>query len=190
MPGEEISMIEIPKRLLLEADQDKDVSGYVFPEETRHRIPILSDKGDVVGFMTPRKEGNAWRSGAIYVSKEHRGKGYASDALVNFFSNKSGRAYIDDSNTSSQGAFRKAGFKPSESAKKIEGLTQWVKEAATNKYLEKIAEHHPDDAAAVTLINKVTNPISWAAKIDLYGNTSTRVAALALNTLIREANKQ
>lgn len=77
----------------------------------------------------------------------------------------------------------------------------------TNKYLEKIAEYDWNDArrgdfnkkaseiphedvAVHTLLNKITNPISWAAKIDLSGNTSTRVAALALNTLAREANRQ
>lgn len=56
--------------------------------------------------------------------------------------------------------------------------------------MNKKAEHHQEDVAAAALINKVTNPISWAAKIDLAGNTSTRVAALALNTLVREATKQ
>lgn len=89
----------------------------------------------------------------------------------------------------------------------------------TNKYLEKIAEYDWNDAprdmgvgmvtdarrgdfnkkaseiphedvAVHTLLNKITNPISWAAKIDLSGNTSTRVAALALNTLAREVNHQ
>lgn len=47
-----------------------------------------------------------------------------------------------------------------------------------------------EDVAAHTLLNKITNPISWAAKIDLAGNTSTRVAALALNTLAREVDHQ
>lgn len=60
---------------------------------------------------------------------------------------------------------------------------------AWRKDLNKQAEHPSDDVATTTLINKITNPISWAAKIDLAGNTSTRVAALALNTLAREASK-
>lgn len=55
--------------------------------------------------------------------------------------------------------------------------------------MNKKAEHHQDDVATTSLINKITNPISWAAKIDLAGNTSTRVAALALNTLAREVSK-
>lgn len=60
---------------------------------------------------------------------------------------------------------------------------------AWRKDLNKQAEHPSDDVATATLINKITNPISWAAKIDLAGNTSTRVAALALNALAREASK-
>lgn len=60
---------------------------------------------------------------------------------------------------------------------------------AWRKDLNKQAEHPSDDVGTTTLINKITNPISWAAKIDLAGNTSTRVAALALNTLAREASK-
>jgi len=64
-----------------------------------------------------------------------------------------------------------------------------IRDRQLSKDLNKQAEHPSDDVATTTLINKITNPISWAAKIDLAGNTSTRVAALALNTLAREASK-
>ena len=64
-----------------------------------------------------------------------------------------------------------------------------IRDRQLSKDLNKQAEHPSDDVATATLINKITNPISWAAKIDLAGNTSTRVAALALNTLAREASK-
>jgi len=310
---------QIPTDLLRKADEDPDISGYVYPDEDRYRHPILSEEGAVVGFMTPRQEKGKWRTGAIYVDPEHRNKGYASRAITDFFADKAGMAYIDDDNAASKQAFHKAGFELNTSGPTARGLTLWTKQAGEkmNKYLEKIAEaseyavpavagagigagagyvlnqalvsgagsdfhealsgyaktkalHEAavenyfsrgkmppkveekmldsiqsfsdkkgvlnkamqeancaaetlrgsknkylkvgaavgglaglgiglgkqaseishEDVAAHTLLNKITNPISWAARIDLSGNTSTRVAALALNTLAREVNHQ
>lgn len=65
-----------------------------------------------------------------------------------------------------------------------------VTDAWRGDFNKKASEISHEDVAAHTLLNKITNPISWAAKIDLSGNTSTRVAALALNTLAREVNHQ
>ena len=145
-------MIEIPKRLLLEADQDKEVSGYVYPDQDRYRVPITSEEGNIVGFMTPRQENGRWRTGAIYVDPEHRNKGYASRAITDFFADKAGMAYIDDGNEASKQAFRKAGFEINTSGPTAMGLTLWTKQASQrmNRYLEKIAEAS-DYAVPVTV---------------------------------------
>jgi RimJ/RimL family protein N-acetyltransferase len=49
------------------------------PELEKH--PILSDRGDVVGFFCPHSAGRGrWRVGPIYVHPSHRGRGLAAQA--------------------------------------------------------------------------------------------------------------
>lgn len=125
---------DIPKEMLLKADEDTYLKGYVFPDEPRERIAIEVN-GSIVGFMTPRKSGDTWRTGAIYIDPEHRGKGFATSAIVSFFSNKkSGIALVEPHNEASQRAFSKAGF-GEEKTKNIKG-TEYI---VMNKYLEKAA---------------------------------------------------
>lgn len=133
---------QIQSDLLLRADSDPDIAGYVYPDQDRYRVPITSEEGNIVGFMTPRQEKGKWRTGAIYVDPEHRNKGYASKAITDFFADKAGMAYIDDGNEASKQAFRKAGFELNTSGPTARGLTLWTKQASErmNRYLEKIAE--------------------------------------------------
>jgi RimJ/RimL family protein N-acetyltransferase len=100
------------EKILKNADKDPNIAGYVYPEDdSRKRVPIKNATGTTVGFLTPRVENGAWRAGATYVEPEHRGNGYASLALKEFFKDKKGRAYIEDTNVASRKAFEKAGFK-------------------------------------------------------------------------------
>lgn len=100
----------ISRQLLLEADADPQIQGYVYPDDkTRIRVPIVSD-GKTVGFYTPRKDGTVWRTGAIYVKPEYRGQGLASAAIAEYMRDKKGSAFIEDGNTASRAAFIRAGF--------------------------------------------------------------------------------
>ena len=98
--------------LLLAADRDPDIAGFVYPEDTtRHRLPIF-DSGKLVGFATPRQDTDEiWRMGAIYVVPEYRARGLARREISEFMRDKRGRAFIEDGNQRSQGAYAAAGFK-------------------------------------------------------------------------------
>jgi len=102
--------------LLNKADAHEEFSGFnlvIGPEYDSRRIAFLL--GDqVVGFMTPRKESrfdDRWRTGAIFVDEEFRGRSIAPSAIKQFFKDKKGYAWISNNNVSSQKAFRAAGFK-------------------------------------------------------------------------------
>lgn len=102
--------------LLDDADAHEEFSGYDLvkgSEYDERRIAFLLED-EVVGFMTPRKEdrfgGDRWRTGAIFVDPKFRGKRIAPAAMKQFFKDKKGYAWISKENTSSQNAFRLAGF--------------------------------------------------------------------------------
>lgn len=101
----------IPIDLLLEGDADYSIKGYVYPSENRTRGGIYYD-GDLVGFITPRKENTGWRVGAIYIKHDFRGFGIGTLAIKTFLKRrKASPVPIDVDNISSQKAFEKAGFK-------------------------------------------------------------------------------
>ena len=108
---------QVLRDLLNNADIHDEFAGgnYVKGEDKdQQRVVALLDD-EVVGFMTPRfqPESGFWRSGAIYVSPQHQGKGIASTMLQKFFNDREhlpARVWIANKNTSSQKAFTKAGF--------------------------------------------------------------------------------
>lgn len=102
------------------ADSHPEYKGYGLvkgPMFDAARIPIL-DKGNVVGFLTPRFVKGYWRAGAIFVAPEHRGKGFATKAIKDFFegnpNKRPARVWIADYNLASQKAFLNAGFNKQE----------------------------------------------------------------------------
>ena len=108
------------EKLLDNADSHSEFSGgnYVKGEDKDQQRIIALEDGEVVGFMTPRfqPESGFWRSGAIYITPQHQGKGYASIMLKQFFNDPThlpARVWIADYNKSSQKAFSNAGFKKS-----------------------------------------------------------------------------
>lgn len=101
---------KIPQDLLNDADNDKELSGYVHPEnESLNRLAIIHNN-EMVGFMTPRKEGEFYRTGAIYIKPEHRSKGLGTAAIKEFFKDKQGKTLISDKNPASLKAYLNAGF--------------------------------------------------------------------------------
>jgi len=102
---------EISSEILYQGHKDPEITGYVHPEKDLFRVPI-KDGEKVVGFFTPRKDGNEWRVGAIFVLPEHRGKGLAGKALEGFFTGDKLPAYaqVGTDNYSSEKAFESAGF--------------------------------------------------------------------------------
>ena len=98
------------------ADNHPEFKGFdlVKGETYDDRRLIIMGDGEVVGFMTPRKEGDYWRTGAIYIIPSERGKGYGSAAIRTFFKDKSGKIWIADKNEESKRAFQASGFEKDE----------------------------------------------------------------------------
>ncbi len=105
--------------LVDDADVHPEFSGYGLvkgEEKDRARLAIISEEG-VVGFLTPRFDRGFWRTGAIFVGDQFRGKSFAKKAIATYFSDPSkrpARVWIADYNKSSQGAFISAGFERGE----------------------------------------------------------------------------
>jgi GNAT superfamily N-acetyltransferase len=126
---------DISRQLLLEAEADPQIQGYVYPDDTaRTRVPIVA-ADRTVGFFTPRKDGSVWRTGAIYVQPSYRGQGLATAAIAEFMRDKKGTAFIEDSNAASRAAFVRAGF---------------VKGKRDEKEAGNWYDHHPVESVAKT----------------------------------------
>ena len=108
------------QELIDAADLHPEFAGYDLvrgPTRDAARLFITNEMGEPVGFMTPRKDSGFWRTGAIYVDPAARGKGYAKQAIIDFFSDpnhRPARVWIADNNTESQRAFTAAGFEVGE----------------------------------------------------------------------------
>jgi len=108
------------QELLDAADEHPEFAGFGLvkgPERDAVRLFFTNERGEPVGFMTPRKDGGYWRTGAIYVSPAARGKGYAKRAILEFFgdsNHRPARVWIADVNADSQRAFLAAGFEVGE----------------------------------------------------------------------------
>ena len=122
-------------------------------------VPIVED-GVMVGMLNPRerwlenagKKVREHRVGDIYISPEHRGKGYASKAIREYFADKkSGSAVILDSNADSRRAFERAGFSRTDRTKEISGKPAHVyrldKTAMLRERLREGASHDAEMAA-------------------------------------------
>ena len=114
----------ISRQLLLEANKDPMLRGYVHPNDhvrAQERVPIES-AGEVVGFFTPREdERGVHRMGAIYVTPAHRGKGLATEAIRGHMAGKRGKAFIEYENKASRRAFEAAGFRAKEEDRRRRG---------------------------------------------------------------------
>ncbi len=105
--------VDIPKDLLMKGDSDREISGFVYPDNVSLPRGGIYWQGDLVGFMTPREENGGWRVGAIYIDSEvrERVKGIGSIAISKFFEGREAAdLLIGVDNISSQRAFSNAGF--------------------------------------------------------------------------------
>jgi hypothetical protein len=97
----------IPLDLVRAARREESLRGRVHLCSTR-REPLLVD-GQVVGFVTPRQVGDAWRHGPIYVAPGFRSRGL----VAAYYASHPERicvAFVADSNRSSRSAHVAAGF--------------------------------------------------------------------------------
>jgi RimJ/RimL family protein N-acetyltransferase len=98
--------------MLSQASDDTFLGDIVGKTENKYRLGIYLNN-NLIGFLTPRQDqNNNWRTGAIYMLPRYRGKGYGSEAIKLFFSDKqSGSALIEPTNIGSRKAYEKAGLK-------------------------------------------------------------------------------
>lgn len=121
----------VERDLLIEADKDPGIAGFVRPDSKAKRVPF-THKGEVVGFMTPRLDPDGYhRVGAVYVKPEHRGKGIASKNIAKYMQGKRSKVWIDDDNVATARAHAKAGYKKGKRAAK--DAHWYIKEAAKRK---------------------------------------------------------
>ena len=106
-------------KLLDGADTHPEFAGYNLvrgEDKDEARLAILNNN-NVVGFLTPRFDRGFWRTGAIFIGDDFRGKGFARKAISLYFSDSSkrpARVWIAESNIDSQNAFISAGFEKGE----------------------------------------------------------------------------
>lgn len=101
------------KKLIDESEHDKYLGDVVRQRGTQSLTGFYLDS-QLVGFAVPRKDSDGrYRTGAIYVTPSHQGKGIASKFTRTYFKGKSGRAMIESDNTKSQHLFESIGFKRS-----------------------------------------------------------------------------
>jgi len=104
----------IPQDLLLLADKNPEISGFVYPEDS-DKVRAGIYRGDkLVGFFTPREErkGLGWRVGAIFIHQDERGSGITTEVLKEFFKDRvAAPVPISVDNISSRKSFERAGFK-------------------------------------------------------------------------------
>ena len=103
----------IDKDLLIKGDNDSEISGFVYPDDSSRLRGGIYWRGELVGFMTPREEEGGWRVGAIYIDSEarERVKGIGSISISKFFvGREAADLLIGVDNISSQRAFSNAGF--------------------------------------------------------------------------------
>jgi GNAT superfamily N-acetyltransferase len=125
-----IKYTDIPKSMFDMADEEHkaNYSDWSNRDNGSKRVGIYHE-GNLVGFYSPKKSGDYWRTGTIYVDPKFRGKGLGTKAINDFFSQKKkGLAYIEPSNLGSMGAFTKAGFK------EVKRTTFWQDENQPTEY--------------------------------------------------------
>lgn len=104
---------DIDSDLLMKGDEDGEISGFVYPDDSRRLRGGIYYEGELVGFMTPREERSGWRVGAIYIDSEVREsiRGIGSIAISKFFvGREAADLLIGVDNISSKRAFSNAGF--------------------------------------------------------------------------------
>lgn len=86
--------------------------GKMVLDEPDSRLKVMYYQDKPVGVCWPNRDSDGrYRTGPIFVLPEYRGKGVASDFIIEYFKDRKGRAYIEPSNTASINTFKKAGFK-------------------------------------------------------------------------------
>ena len=109
--------------LLEESNKDQFLKNYFdIKDFDNYKSGIVSiitiEEDQLVGFYKPRKVTSGdykdyYRSGPIFIKPKYRGKGYAKEALDDYFENKKGMCWISDKNTNSQRLYKSIGFKKS-----------------------------------------------------------------------------
>jgi len=137
---EKAASTEEEQALLLEADADPMIAGYVKPEVADvERRWIYTGDGQLAGFFTPRKSNGALRTGAIYVKPEFRGQGLASKAIADYVGDSPARAFIETGNAASRKAFARAGFQETDPEERWGGGHWFRKNEAAKAEQEKSA---------------------------------------------------
>lgn len=118
--------------VLDEAAKDPYLGDFIYKKKLSDMV-VFSFDGEVAGFAIPRKDSDGhFRTGPIFVKQGFRRKGIAKQFAKDYFEGKKGRAWIEESNLSSQHLYTSIGFqKTKKSMKDDDGviLFEYLKEA-------------------------------------------------------------
>lgn len=116
------------RAILAEGQSDPALGDIVTKWLVDSVVAFVAD-GQLVGFAIPRKDGQVYRTGPIYVTPKYRRRGVAAGFVLTYFKGRRGRAWIDDKNEASKALYTKAGFKPTDrkTSDHTGYYTEWLK---------------------------------------------------------------
>ena len=101
------------EHLLKAASSDRYLGDFIYQKKLKD-IQVFYFNDVAAGFAIPRRDGDGYyRTGPIFVLKEFRQKGIAKSFISEYFKNKKGRAWIEESNEPSMRLYQSMGFKKS-----------------------------------------------------------------------------
>ena len=97
--------------LLDDAAKDPFLGDFIY-KKNLNDIVLFTYDGELAGFAIPRKDSDGhYRTGPIFVRHGYRKKGIAKKFAAQYFLDKRGRAWIEETNVSSQRLYLSIGFK-------------------------------------------------------------------------------
>ena len=129
-----MSELTIPQELIDEASKDSFIGNRLSLSPDHKPLLFHNENNEPIGFQLPGKSKKLHKpmTGSIFISKKHRGKGYATQALAQFLEqHPDGVSFINRKNVASQRAHTKAGWKDSGAG--IPGhrnATVWIKKSS------------------------------------------------------------
>jgi hypothetical protein len=96
------SFLPALRPLLIEAEENRFLKGYVKPSDVNTKRVVIKDNNILIGFFTPRAEADHYRIGALYICPQFRKKvsgfSIAESTLRSYFGQKKIKEITDQEN--------------------------------------------------------------------------------------------